>query len=120
MSAKPPDRKAMNSNAYAKDCCSWANALIRREARGPGDQENAMRRLEARYGIPWRTFWSLKYRPPSDVFVSVYMRLRDAYQSECERQKRLLEHEIAICKAKGLADAPAVGAAEAVASEEAA
>lgn len=76
-----------------------------------------MRRLEARYGIPWRTFWSLKYRPPSDVFVSIYNRLQAAYQSECERQMRLLAHEIEIAKAKGLAGAPAVSAAEALLHE---
>lgn len=76
-----------------------------------------MRRLEARYGIPWRTFWSLKYRPPSDVFVSIYNRLQAAYQSECERQMRLLAHEIEIAKAKGLAGAPAVEAAEALLHE---
>ncbi len=32
---------------------SWANELLRRESRGPGDMENAMRRLETRYGIPY-------------------------------------------------------------------
>lgn len=77
-----------------------------------------MRRLEARYGIPWRTFWSLKYRPPSDVFVSIYNRLQAAYQSECERQMRLLAHEIEIAKAKGLSHSPAVAKAEALVANE--
>lgn len=110
----------MSDSAYAKDACSWANALIRRETRGPGDQENAMRRLEARYGISWRTFWSLKYRPPSDVLTGIYFRLRDAYQSECERQMRLLEHELAITKAKAGALNPAVAATETVVGKDAA
>lgn len=98
----------------ANDAARWANELIRRESRGPGDSENAMRRLEARYGIGWRTFWALRYRPPADVFVSVYERLRAAYITECERQERLLRHEITIAKAKGLASAPSVGAGEAL------
>lgn len=92
------------------DAVAWANELLRRESRGPGDSENAMRRLEARYGISWRTFWQLRYRPPSDVFVGVYQRLHAAYLAECERQERLLRHEIEIVKAKGLAS-PAVTAA---------
>lgn len=82
------------------DARTWANELIRRESRGPGDMENAMRRLEGRYGIPWRIFWQLRYRAPTDVMVGVYLRLRAAYQAECDRQERLLAHEIEITKAK--------------------
>jgi hypothetical protein len=96
---------------------NWANELVRREARGPGDTENAMHRLEARYGIPWRTFWQLRYRKPKDVFVSVYQRLGAAYQAECERQKRLLEHELYITKQIAGPYSAAVVAAEAVAGE---
>jgi hypothetical protein len=90
-------RKVMNGVADARQ---WANELIRRESRGPGDLENAMRRLEARYGIPWRTFWALRYRAPADVFVGVYLQLKAAYESECLRQERLLKHEREITKAK--------------------
>ncbi len=106
------------SSKSAKDFCMsassdaalWANELVRRESRGPGDSENAMRRLEARYGISWRTFWALRYRPPSEVFVSVYQRLHAAYLAECERQERLLRHEIEIVKAKGLASSAVTAA----------
>lgn len=111
-----PSRNSENrsrmSDAYISDARRWASELVQRESRGHGDQENAMRRLEARYGIPWRTLHNLKYRPPTDIFVSVYMRLRAAYLSECERQMRLLNHEIEIAKAKGLADTPSVASAE--------
>lgn len=96
----------------------WATKLVAGESRGSGDTENAMRRLEARYGIPWRTFWTLRYRPPSDLFVSVYERLGAAYQSECERQERLLRHEIEITKIKAGASHPAVVKAAALLGEE--
>jgi hypothetical protein len=101
--------------ANARD---WASKLVQRESRGPGDTENAMRRLESRYGISWRTFWALRYRPPTDVFVSVYERLGAAYQVECERQERLMRHECEITKAKTGPFHPAVIAAEALAGEE--
>lgn len=97
--------------AHARD---WANQLVSRESRGPGDTENAMHRLEARYGISWRTFWSLRYRPPPDVLIGVYERLRAAYMAECERQLRLLRHELEITRAKAGAGATAVVAAQAV------
>jgi hypothetical protein len=84
------------------DARSWANELVRRESRGPGDMENAMHRLQSRYGIPWRTFWALRYRPPADVFVGVYLQLKAAYEAECQRQERLIAHERSIAEAKVL------------------
>lgn len=47
----------------------------------------------------------------------LYVRLQSAYQAECERQMRLLQHEIKIAKAKGLADTPGYRAAEALVGE---
>jgi hypothetical protein len=81
----------------------WASALVLREMRSPGDMENAMHRLEHRYGIPWRTFWSLRYRPPADVLVGVWRQLKAAYEQECERQERLLAHERHVAETKVLA-----------------
>ena len=79
----------------------WAETLVEKEARGcSGDTENAMRRLENRYGISWRTFWALKYRPPKDVLTEIYLRLHAAYLAECERQERLFRLEYEITKAK--------------------
>lgn len=112
MCAKPVCVGAKMSAAvsHARD---RATKLIQRESRGPGDTENAMRRLEARYGIPWRTFWSLRYRPPSDLFVSVYQQLWAAYQAECERQERLMRHELEIARRVAPLGDPAVAAAAA-------
>lgn len=88
-----------------------ANFLTHREARGNGDTENAMRRLEARYGVPFATFWALRYRKPKDIAGSILTMLRAAYQAECERQRKLLEHEIEIARARGLSSSPLVRAA---------
>lgn len=77
----------------------WASHMVPRESRGPGDTENAMRRLEARYGIPWRVFWNLRYRTPADVMVGLWRQLHAAYENECERQERLLAHERHIAEA---------------------
>jgi hypothetical protein len=82
---------------------SWADALLMREIRTPnGDFENAMHRLEARYGIPWRVFWNLRSRTPADVMVGLYRQLQAAYTQECERQERLLAHERHVAEAKVL------------------
>lgn len=81
----------------------WASHMVLREMRSPGDLENAMRRLESRYGIPWRTFWNLRYRPPADILVGVWRQLHAAYEAECKRQERLLAHERHIAEATVLA-----------------
>lgn len=116
MSDRKPDGKIM-SDVFVSNAQEWANELVRRESRGPGDYENAMRRLESRYGIPWQTFWRLRHGRLKDVYVSIYVRLQAAYQAECERQMRLLAHEIEIAKAKGLTHSPAVAKAEALLHE---
>jgi hypothetical protein len=81
----------------------WANAMVMREMRTPGDLLNSMHRLEARYGIPWRVFFNLRYRAPADVLVGVYRQLKLAYEAECQPQERLLAHERHIAEAKVLA-----------------
>lgn len=96
----------------------WAKWLVHNEMRGPGDMENAMRRLEARYGVAYSTFWGLRYRPPKDMFVSVYERLRDAYVAEHEKHERALKHEREITQAKSWAAANLARAAAALAGEK--
>lgn len=86
----------------AEDARRLANELIRMESRGAGDTESAMKRLGRRYGLNWRVFWTLRYRRPADVFVSVYQKLNDAYRAECGRQLRKLEHELQIAQSKGV------------------
>lgn len=106
--------KAMTDVAFVDQAEGWAKRLTQSEARGPGDMENAWRRLEARYGVPWRTFWALRYRKPRDITASAYHRLAAAYAAECGRQVKLLRHEIAITKLVAGPDHPAVAASEAV------
>lgn len=94
-----------------------ARRMTQYEARGPGDMENAWRRLEQRYAIPWRTFWALRYRQPREIARDVYARLEAAYHSECERQRRRLELELEITKAKVGPHSRVVGEVEALLAE---
>ena len=117
MCAKILCRKA-KPMTHVSDAAHWAEVLVRRESRGPGDMENAMHRLEARYGISWRTFWALRYRKPADLFVGVYVQLKAAYDTECERQERLLTHEREIATLKAKAFAAAFGTNPDLAKQE--
>jgi hypothetical protein len=105
-------RIAQMSEALVSDARQWANNLVQREARGPGDTENAMRRVSQRYGVDYSALWALRYRPPKRVFADIYFALRHAYEAECERQLRQLEHELEITRAKAGPNHAAVRAAE--------
>ena len=104
----------MSDAAFVDQAADWSKKLTSREARGPGDLENAMRRIETRYGIPFSVQWSLRYRKPKGILSGTFARIRAAYAAECERQVRRLEHEIAITKAITGPDHSAVHESEAV------
>lgn len=108
----------MSDVAYVEEASSWARWLTRSEARGPGDMESAWRRLEHRYGIPWRIFWALRYRPPKQIATSLYFSMNRAWNAERNRQAKLLSHDTEITKAKTGPDHPAVRAAEALVGEK--
>lgn len=78
------------------------NEMLRFESRGAGDTENAMKRLAIRHGIPWRVFWTLKYRAPKDMFVGVFEQIKAAHAAECQRQLRKVQHEIQIAEINGV------------------
>jgi hypothetical protein len=96
---------------------AWASALTALETRGPGDTDNAMRRVSRRHGIEYGSLWSLRYRTPKRIWADTYNRLRAAYVAECERQMQALHHEIEITRAAAGSDHPAVRKAEALVRE---
>jgi len=89
----------MTSEVLMGDARKWADEIVMREYHGPGQMERAMDNASRKTGIDRYVFWQLRYRKPNDILVSVYFRLKQAYELECERQERLLEHEISIRKA---------------------
>lgn len=112
--------EAMSDVAYLDNAARWSKDLTRMRARGPGDLDNAMRSIEREYGVDYWTLWRLRYRRSAikDIGVTLYMRLQAAYQAECQRQMRKLEHEITITEAIAGADNTAVRSAQALVSAE--
>ncbi len=83
----------------AEVASGYVRRMVERETRGWGDQDSALSRLEARYGIP---FWSLKNirtGRAKTVEAGLFARIRAAYLDLCERQVSKLQHEIALEKA---------------------
>lgn len=96
-------KRAM-SVSFVEEAAEKAKYLVHREWRGPGDINNAMRRVEQRYGVEYRALWSLRYRKPKDILMSVYVRITEAYDAEIGRQRRLLDHEFATARKAGVAE----------------
>jgi hypothetical protein len=80
--------------------------MVARESRGPGDTENAMRRLEAKYGLDFWTQWGLRYRPPVEIKDrSLIERIRQAYLDMMARSVRRDLEALKAEQAKGADDA---------------
>jgi hypothetical protein len=86
--------KQMSAVTFVQDASTKTRWLVERESRGAGDTRNAMERIARRYGIPFQALWTLRYREPRDILVSVYSRICEAHEAECSRQARLLNEEL--------------------------
>lgn len=73
---------------------NYVRVMVQRESRGPGDIDNAMQRLEARYGLPFWSLWHLRKGKAKSCEVSLYARIKGAYFDMCQQQANSLLHEI--------------------------
>ena len=85
----------------AEAATEYVRTMVQRESRGPGDIDNAMQRLEQRYGLPFWTQWYLRKGKAKTVEASMLARIRAAYLDMCQRQVGNLLHEIAMETAAG-------------------
>lgn len=79
----------------------YVRRMVQSESRGPGDMENAMQRLEARYGIG---FWQLSHLRKGNAKtcdLGLFARIHAAYLDMCARQVGNLLHEMQTEAAKG-------------------
>lgn len=72
---------------------SWSHELVMRESRGPGDYQNAMKRIGRKTGVGYNLLWSLRYRPPKDLPTSAFLRLWSAWEVIKGTQMRALDHD---------------------------
>jgi hypothetical protein len=94
------EQEVYDGEAVVSEAAGWAETLLQRTYRGPGDTiEAATYRAEQKYGVPAQTFWALRYRRPKDILASVYRTLQAAYEAECGRQEARLRHELEMAKA---------------------
>lgn len=83
----------------AEMAAGYVRRMVETETKGWGDQESALNRLEARYGLPFWSLNNLRTGRAKTVEAGLFSRIRGAYLDLCERQVARLQHEIAIEKA---------------------
>lgn len=77
----------------------WADQLVAREHRGPGDTIDAARNRAARkHRLPERLLWALRYRRPKRIWADLYLSLEAAVAAEIHSQEAKLAHELEITK----------------------
>jgi hypothetical protein len=109
--------EAMSDPRYVvQAAAAFASGLTLMRSRGPGDIPNAMRSIEREYGIGYSFLWGLRYRRDrvKDVGASIFFKLRAAYEAECSKQIRKLEHEVSIARQIAGASDPDVCTAQTV------
>lgn len=90
----------MTDLSVVDEAASWADLLVRREHRGPGDTIDAARARAARkHKLPEQVLWALRYRKPKRIWADLYKKLEMAVAAEIQSQEARLAHEIAVTKA---------------------
>jgi len=96
----------MTDLSVVDEAAGWADMLVRREHRGPGDTLDAARMRAARkHRLPERVLWALRYRKPKRIWADIYKRLEMAVAAEVKSQEARLAHEIELTRALGLSTA---------------
>lgn len=77
----------------------YVRRMVELETTGFGDTDGALRRLEARFGLPFWSLWHLRQGRAKTVDADLFSRIRGAYLNYCENKISALQHELAIEKA---------------------
>ncbi|WP_027039100.1 hypothetical protein [Mesorhizobium ciceri] len=90
------EHQVMSSADVASD---YVRRMVENETRGWGDTDNALARLEAKYGLPFWSLQNLRMGRAKTVEAGLFARIRAAYLAQCERQISRLQEELKIEKA---------------------
>jgi len=74
------------------DAKRMAMTMAKHEMSGPGDFLEAMRRVAGRIGVPFGTFWNLRYRKPKEIPTHEYIGIfaeyaKNKHKYEAERDE---------------------------------
>jgi hypothetical protein len=85
----------------AQMASGYVRRMVENETRGWGDNENALSRLEAKYGLPFWTLQNLRTGRAKTVEASLFNRIKAAFVDQCGRHAARLLHEAEMAQAGG-------------------
>lgn len=77
----------------AEMAAGYVRRMVENETRGWGDTENALSRLEAKYGLSFWTLNNLRTGRAKTVEATLFNRIRAAFADQCGRHAARLLHE---------------------------
>lgn len=90
----------MTDMSVVDEAATWADLLVKREHRGPGDTIDAARARAARkHKLPEQALWSLRYRKPKDIAGSIYRSLYRAYLAETQTMEAKIAENLKLLEA---------------------
>ena len=89
---------------YVAEAAEWAARLTNEAERKTGKTDTALETVARQTGVNQSTLWRLRYRKPKDLAVSVYMKLKTAFEAAEQRQIERLQHEAEIARSLGEAN----------------
>lgn len=109
MDQKSGDAFAKRANAIkpaelVNEAAQWAAKLTDEAERKTGKTDTALETVARQTGVNQSTLWRLRYRKPKDLAVSVYMRLKAAFEAAEKRQYERDKHAATIAGSLGAAN----------------
>lgn len=89
---------------FVAEAAEWAARLTNEAERKTGKTDTALETVARQTGVNQSTLWRLRYRKPKDLAVSVYMKLKMAFEAAEQRQIERLQHEAEIARSLGEAN----------------
>lgn len=80
----------------------WSEYLLNKTYRGPGDTiERAAHEAEQTYGAPASILQRMRHRDVSDMLLSNWLALKQAYDAACDATERRADHQKFIAEKTG-------------------
>jgi hypothetical protein len=83
----------------AEMASGYVRRMVENETRGWGDQDNALTRLEAKYGLPYWSLQNLRMGRAKTVEATLFNRIKAAFVDHCGKHAARLLHEAQMAKA---------------------
>ena len=90
--------REMSSVDMAGEASGFVRRMVENETRGWGDTDNALSRLEAKYGLPFWSLQNLRTGRAKTVEASLFNRIKAAFVDHCGKQAARLLHEADMAK----------------------